>query len=70
MILGALVQKLIFQDGAGGHFGFGPLEKIAQQCKSCMDLILTEDISKIQNLQKNFVIPQFHGYLHIWGLVP
>ena len=23
MILGALVQKLIFQDGTGGHLGFG-----------------------------------------------
>jgi hypothetical protein len=29
MILGALVQKLIFQDGAGGHLGFGPLAKNA-----------------------------------------
>ena len=29
MILGALLQKLIFQDGAGGHLGFGPLEKNA-----------------------------------------
>ena len=29
MILGALVQKLIFQDGAGGHLGFGPLVKNA-----------------------------------------
>lgn len=29
MTLGALVQKLIFQDGAGGHLGFGPLAKNA-----------------------------------------
>ena len=29
LILGALVQTLIFQDGAGGHFGFGPLAKNA-----------------------------------------
>ena len=29
MILGALVQKLIFQDGASGHLGFGPLVKNA-----------------------------------------
>ena len=27
LTLGALVQKLIFLDGAGGHFGFGPLAK-------------------------------------------
>ena len=27
LILGALVQKLIFQHGAGGHFRFGPLAK-------------------------------------------
>ena len=27
LILGALVQTLIFKDGAGGHFGFGPLAK-------------------------------------------
>ena len=27
LILGGLVQKLIFQDGGGGHFGFGPLAK-------------------------------------------
>jgi len=27
VILRALVQKLIFQVGAGGHFGFEPLEK-------------------------------------------
>ena len=27
MILGALVQKLIFQDGASGHVGFVPLAK-------------------------------------------
>ena len=27
LILGALVQTLIFQDGAGAHFGFGPLAK-------------------------------------------
>ena len=27
LILDALVQTLIFQDGAGGHFGFGPLAK-------------------------------------------
>ena len=52
-----------FQDGAGGHFGFDPLEKISQQCQSGMDLILIEDILKIQNLQKNFVKTQFHGYL-------
>ena len=26
--IGALVKNLIFQDGAGGHFGFWPLEKI------------------------------------------
>ena len=24
MIFGALVQRLIFRDGASGHFGFGP----------------------------------------------
>ena len=29
MILGALVQKLIFKDDAGGHLGFGPLAKNA-----------------------------------------
>ena len=29
LIVGALVQKQIFQDGAGGHFGFGPLAKNA-----------------------------------------
>ena len=29
MILGALVQKLIFQNDPGGHFGFGPLAKNA-----------------------------------------
>ena len=29
LIPGALVQMLIFQDGAGGHFGFGPLAKNA-----------------------------------------
>ena len=29
LIVGALVQKLIFQDSAGGHFGFGPLAKNA-----------------------------------------
>ena len=29
LIVGALVQKLIFPDGAGGHFGFGPLAKNA-----------------------------------------
>jgi hypothetical protein len=29
MILGALVQKLIFQDGAGDHLGFGHLAKNA-----------------------------------------
>ena len=29
VILRALVQKLIFQVGAGGHFGFEPLEKNA-----------------------------------------
>ena len=29
LILGALVQTLFFQDGAGGHFGFGPLAKNA-----------------------------------------
>jgi hypothetical protein len=29
MIVGALVQKLIFQEGAGGHLGFRPLAKIA-----------------------------------------
>ena len=28
-ILDALVQKLIFQNGAGGHFGFCPLAKTA-----------------------------------------
>ena len=31
LIVGALVQKLIFQVGAGGHFGFGPLEKSASK---------------------------------------
>ena len=29
LIVGALVQKVIFQDGAGGHLGFGPLVKNA-----------------------------------------
>ena len=29
MNIGAPVQKLIFQDGGGGHLGFGPLEKNA-----------------------------------------
>ena len=29
LILGALVQKLIFQDCSGGHFGFCPLAKNA-----------------------------------------
>ena len=29
LIQGALVQTLIFQDDAGGHFGFGPLGKNA-----------------------------------------
>ena len=29
MILGALVQNLIFQDGAASHLGFGPLAKNA-----------------------------------------
>ena len=29
MILGDLVQKLIFQNGASGHFGFCPLAKYA-----------------------------------------
>ena len=29
MILGALVQNLIFQDGAAGQLGFGPLAKNA-----------------------------------------
>jgi len=29
VILRALVQQLIFQVGAGGHFGFEPLEKNA-----------------------------------------
>ena len=29
MILGDLVQKLIFQDGARGHLGFGTLVKNA-----------------------------------------
>jgi len=29
VILRALVQKLIIQVGAGGHFGFEPLEKNA-----------------------------------------
>jgi len=29
MILGALVENLIFQDHKVGHFGFWPLEKIA-----------------------------------------
>ena len=29
MILGALVQNLIFQYGAGGHYGFWPVEKNA-----------------------------------------
>jgi len=28
MILGGPVQKLIFQDGVGGHLGFGPIKKI------------------------------------------
>ena len=29
MIIGALVQNLIFQNGGGGHFGFWPLAKNA-----------------------------------------
>ena len=29
MIIGALVQNLIFQDGACGHFGFWHVEKNA-----------------------------------------
>ena len=29
MIIGALVQNLIFQNGAGGHLGFWPLAKNA-----------------------------------------
>ena len=30
VIRGALVQKLIFRDGANGHFGFGPLAENAR----------------------------------------
>ena len=30
MILGALVQNLIFQDGAASHLGFWPLAKNAR----------------------------------------
>ena len=30
MILDGLVQKVIFQDGAGGHLGFGPLAENAR----------------------------------------
>ena len=33
VILGALVQKLIFRDGASGHFGFGPLAGNASICE-------------------------------------
>ena len=29
MIIGALVQNLIFQNGGSGHFGFWPLAKNA-----------------------------------------
>ena len=29
LILGALAQKLFFQNGASGHFGLGPLAKNA-----------------------------------------
>ena len=29
MILGALIQKLCFQDDSSGHLGFGPLAKNA-----------------------------------------
>ena len=39
IILGGLVQKILFKMAAGGHSGFGPLAKNAINCARDMEAI-------------------------------